>query len=98
MTQVVIKQSGKRGSGVLIVVAVLAALGIAKYGPRIGRVQDAQERAAERQFQRQQWIERNDLDFEKVRKALKESKSAERLLDSLAQPPPESPPVAAPAE
>ena len=93
MTQVVIRQSGKRGSGILIVVAVLAAIGFAKYGPRFGRLQDAQEREAEKQIRMRQLLERNDEDLENLRESLQKSNAAERFLKSLPKPGPESPPI-----
>jgi hypothetical protein len=93
MSQVVIRQSGKRGSGILIVIAVLAAIGFAKYGPRIGRMQDAQEREADKRIRVRQLLERTDDNLENLRVALQESNAAERFLESLPKPVPESPPA-----
>ena len=91
MSQVVIRQSGKRGSGILIVIAVLAVVGFATYGPRIGRMQDAQEREAEKRIRMRQILERTDHDLENLREALQESNAAERFLESLPKSAPEGP-------
>jgi len=48
----------------------LAAIGFAKYGPRFGRLQDAQEREAEKQIRMRPLLERNDEDLENLREAL----------------------------
>jgi hypothetical protein len=44
MTDVVIRQSGKRRSGAILALIILAVLMFAKYGPEIGQVQNEIER------------------------------------------------------
>ena len=79
MPNVIIRQSPKRGSGVVIAVIILIVIGFAKYGPRLGNIQDTQDR------ERQQTLQRimNSRDLERIAESLKESDAAAQTLENI---------------
>jgi hypothetical protein len=83
MTEVVVRQSGKRGTGFALAMIMLAVLGFYRWGtsggrsePRFERTQDPTERARE-------LLDQNK-DLESLRGAFsREGNAAQKLLESL---------------
>ena len=79
MADIVIRQSGKRGNGFFIALIVLAVLAVARWGPRLGRIED-RERERERVAK---ILENTGEDLKDVRRAMEESNSAGQALEAI---------------
>ena len=83
MPQVVIRRSGKGGSGFVIAAVVLIVLGIAKLGPKLARF-DAQDREDRERERSQQIIETTTSeDIQRLRRSLEESGAVEKSLENM---------------
>ena len=79
MPGITIRQSPKRGSGVVIAVIILIVIGFARFGPRMGNIQDAQDRERQQNLQRIM----NSRNAERIAESLKESDAAAQSLENI---------------
>jgi len=83
MTEIVIRQSGKRGSGFVIAAIILIVFGIARFGPKLAKF-DAQDREdQERQRVRQIMESTSSEDWERLSRTLKESGAVDKALENI---------------
>ncbi|HEX5105378.1 MAG TPA: hypothetical protein VFV87_16280 [Pirellulaceae bacterium] len=84
MTEVVIRRTGKGGSGIVIAVIMLAVLIFVRYGPQLAK-QDARQREnLERQRLQQHILETTTSEeLSRLRKSLEESDAVEKSLERL---------------
>jgi len=96
MTEIRIRQSGKRGSGAFLGIALLALLVAGRWGSRVGQVQNAIDR--DQGDRHRAATIRTGKDVENLRRFLQRNNTADEFLKSLPKPAREVPDEPAAAE
>jgi hypothetical protein len=96
MPDIKIKQSGKRGTGILLAAIMLAVLYFTRSGGRIGDLHDRHDRQQQSELELQRVLKHSGEDARKIRGTLEQS--AKKFLDKLPKPKPDAAEAAIGAE